>query len=85
MRKVLDGWKGGISIGGRRISNLRYADDTTVLAASREELEELLERIQSISAEYGLLLNTEKTKVMLVDRGGEINLTDTHIAGCEVV
>lgn len=55
MRKALADWKGAISIGGRYINNLRYADDTTIITASKEELEELMKRIQEISIEYSLM------------------------------
>lgn len=43
IRTVLDGWNGGISV-GKKISNLRYADDTTLIAASEEEMSEILYR-----------------------------------------
>ena len=42
MRRVLENWNGGLSIGGYKLSNLRYADDTTLVATSALELEELL-------------------------------------------
>ena len=50
------------------------ADDTTLLCESKEDLMELLTRIQHLSKEKGLLLNTRKTKIMVVDR----NRTDDH-------
>lgn len=84
MRIVLDGWNKGISVGGRVINNLRYADDTTLLATSREDLEELLIRLENTSLQFGLALNRDKTKVMVVDRA-EQNPTDIRIANCEVV
>ena len=63
-----------IMIGGRKINNLRYADDTTLLCESKKDLMELLTRIQHLSKEKGLLLNTRKTKIMVVDK----NRTDDH-------
>lgn len=49
MRKALEGRNGGITFGGRKISNLRYADDTTIIASSEEELTELFQKIENIS------------------------------------
>ena len=53
----------GIKIAGRNVSNLRYADDTTVMAESREELKSLLMKVKEESEKVGLKLNIEKTKV----------------------
>ena len=53
----------GIKIAGRNVSNLRYADDTTVMAESREELTSLLMKVKEESEKVGLKLNIEKTKV----------------------
>ncbi|KAF7240520.1 putative uncharacterized transposon-derived protein F52C9.6 [Varanus komodoensis] len=54
----------GIKIAGRNISNLRYADDTTVMAESEEELKSLLMQVKEESAKVGLKLNIKKTKIM---------------------
>lgn len=67
MRKALERFKGGITIGGRRINNLRYADDIVLLAASQEELQDLLTRIAEVGKEYNLMINVNKTKVMSSD------------------
>ena len=69
MRKALENYSGGVLIGGRRITNLRYADDIVLLAASVEELQELVNKIASVGKEYNLLMNTAKTKTMAL--GGE--------------
>ena len=53
-----------IKIAGKYINNLRYADDTTLMAESEEELKNLLMRVKEESAKYGLKLNIKKTKVM---------------------
>ncbi|VEN60161.1 unnamed protein product, partial [Callosobruchus maculatus] len=58
----------GITIGGSKTSNLRFADDTTLVAASQEELVALLNVLEQYSAAYGLGINYNKTKVMIVDR-----------------
>jgi len=54
----------GIKIAGRNINNLRYADDTTLLAESEEELESLLIKVKVESEKVGLKLNIQKTKIM---------------------
>ena len=54
----------GIKIAGRNINNLRYADDTTLMAESEEELKSLLMKVKDESENIGLKLNTQKTKVM---------------------
>ena len=51
----------GIKIAGRNISNLRYADDTTLMAESKEELKSLLMKVKEASEKAGLKLNTQKT------------------------
>ena len=48
MREVIEGWEGGVRIGGRKITNLRYADDIVLLAGSESELQELVTRLQQI-------------------------------------
>ena len=54
----------GIKIAGRNISNLRYADDTTLMAESEEELKSLLMKVKEESKKVGLKLNIQKTKIM---------------------
>ena len=54
----------GIKIAGRNISNLRYADDTTLMAKSEEELKSLLMKVKQESEKVGLKLNIQKTKIM---------------------
>ena len=54
----------GIKISGRNINNLRYADDTTLMAESKEELKSLLMKLKEESEKVGLKLNIQKTKVM---------------------
>ena len=54
----------GIQIAGRNINNLRYADDTTLMAESEEELKGLLMRVKVESEKVGLKLNIQKTKIM---------------------
>ena len=65
MRNVgLEEAQAGIKIAGRNISNLRHADDTTLMAESEEELKSLLMKIKEESGKVGLKLNIQKMKIM---------------------
>ena len=61
---ALDESQARIKIAGRNISNLRYADDTTLMAESEEELKSLLMRVKEDNEKAGLKFNTQKTKIM---------------------
>ena len=54
----------GVKIAGRNINNLRYADDTTLMAESEEQLKSLLMKVKEESEKVGLKLNTQQTKIM---------------------
>ena len=54
----------GIKIAGRNINNLRYADDTTLMAESKEELKSLLMKVKEENGKVGLKLNIQKTKII---------------------
>ena len=60
----LDEAQAGIKFAGRNINNLRYADDTTLMAESEEELKSLLKKVKEESEKVGLKLNIQKTKIM---------------------
>ena len=60
----LDEAQAGVKMAGRNISNLRYADDTTLMAESEEELKSLLTKVKEESEKVGLKLNIQKTKTM---------------------
>ena len=60
----LDETQAGIKIAGRNINNLRYADDTTLMAESEEELKSLFMKVKEESEKVGLKLNIQKTKIM---------------------
>ena len=60
----LDGAQAGIKIAGRSINNLRHADNTTLMAESKEELKSLLMKVKEQSEKVGLKLNIQKTKIM---------------------
>ena len=64
MRKTgLDKAQAGIKIAGRSINKLRYADDTTLMAESEEELKNLLKKVKEESEKVGLKLNIQQTKI----------------------
>ena len=66
----LDEAQAGINIAGRNINNLRYADNTTILAESKEELKSILMKVKEESKKAGLKLNIQKMKIMA---SGSIN------------
>ena len=69
MRKAgLEEAQAGIKIAGRNINNLRYADDTTLMTKSEEELNNLLMKLKEESEKLGLKLNVQKTKIMASGR-----------------
>ena len=70
----LDEAQAGIKIAGRNINNLRYADDTTLMAESEEELKSLMMKVKGESEKASLKLNIQKTKIMA---SGPINSRQT--------
>ena len=82
----------GIKTAGRNISNLRYADDTTLMAESKEELESLLMKVKEESEKVGLKLNIQKTKIMVsglltslqVDEKAVETVTDCILGGSKI-
>ena len=60
----LDEAQAGIKIAGRNVNNVRYADDTTLIAESKEELKSLLMKVKEESEKVGLKLNIQKTKIL---------------------
>ena len=61
----LDEAQAGIKVAGRNINNLRYADNTTLMAESKEELKSLLMKVKEESEKVGLKLNIQKTKIIV--------------------
>ena len=82
----------GIKIAGRTINNLRYADDTTLMAESEEELKSLLMKVKEESEKVGLKLNIQKTKIMAsgpitswqIDRETVETVTDFILGGFKI-
>ena len=88
----LDEAQAGIKIAGRNINNLRYADDTTLMAESEEELKSLLMKVKEKSEKVGLKLNIQKTKIMAsspitswqIDGETVETVTDFILAGSKI-
>ena len=78
----LDEAQAGIKIAGRNINNLRYADDITLMAESKEELKSLLMKVKEKSEKAGLKLNIQKTKIMA---SGRITSWEIHGGTVETV
>ena len=82
----------GIKIAGRNINNLRYADDTTRMAESEEELKSLLMKVKEESENVGLKLNIQKTKIMAYGRTTSLQIngetveavSDISFWGCKI-
>ena len=81
----------GIKIAGRNINNLRYADDTILMAGNEEELKSLLMKVKEESEKVGLKLNIQKTKIMAsgsitsreIDRGDSGNSVRLYFFGLQ--
>ena len=78
-REVDPTW--GVSVGGRRLSNLRYADDTALMAESETELQRILNIVKEIGKEFGINMNVNKTKTMVVRRKDVIPQAKIYIDG----
>ena len=82
----------GIKIAGKNINNLRYADDTILMAESKEELKSLLMKMKEESEKVGLKLNIQKTKIMTsspitsgqIDKETRETVTDFILAGSKI-
>jgi hypothetical protein len=68
----LEDIEAGVKIGGRKINNLRYADDTTLLAENKDDMVQLIKRVKISSEKAGLKLNIKKTRVMSIGEQGNI-------------
>ena len=83
----------GIKIAGRNISNVRYADDTTLMAENEEVLKSLLMKVKEESEKVGLKLNIQKTKIMAsgpitswqIDGGTEETVADFNFWGSKIM
>ena len=90
---VLEEAQAGIQIAGRNINNLRYADDTTLMAESEEEVKNLLMKVKEESEKVGLKLNILKTKIMAsslitlwqIDKETMKTVTDFIFLGSKII
>ena len=88
----LDEAQAGIKTAGRNINNLRYADDTTIMAESEEELKSLLMKVKEESEKVGLKLSIQKTKIMAsgpitswqIDGETVATVSDFIFGGCKI-
>ena len=92
--KIQVGWaQAGIKISGRNINNLRYADDSILIAESKEELKSLLMKVKEESEKAGLKLNVKTTKIMAsssitswqIDRESMEMVTDFTFLGSKMI
>lgn len=74
IRAALENYEGGVSINGKKINNLRYADDTILVARDEDEIATFLERVTNESQALGLEINLDKTKLMVIDRSDTLQL-----------
>ena len=79
MRDLLEKWDKGISIGGRKVTNLRYADYTTFIAGTKYDITDLITKVKRATKEAGLYLNVKKTKVMTTGKLDHIIVDDINI------
>ena len=66
----------GININGQNITNIRYADDTIILAESEQQLQHMIDQLDATCEQYGMAMSAKKTKTMIVEK--------THDKQCEV-
>ena len=74
----LDEVQAGIKIAGRNINNLRYADNTTLMAESKEELKSLLMKVKEESEKFGLKLNIQKIRIMIIQKNSDHGIWSHH-------
>ena len=79
MRDVLEKWDKGINMCGRIVTNLRYSDDITWIAGTKDDLTEIITKVKRASEEAGLYLNVKKTKVMTTGKLDHIIVDDKNI------
>ena len=78
----LDEAQAGIKIDGRNVNNLRYTDDTTLIAENEEELKSLLIKVKEESKKAGLKLNIQRTKIMVSGPITSWQIDGKTVAGC---
>ena len=86
MKETIDGYTGGLRIGGRTVAILRYADDIVLIATSQSDLQQLVDRLDPASQKYGLEItcNIDKTKIMATQDNIINNITINGIPVAKV-
>ena len=81
IREALEDEK-GININGQNITNIRYADDTIILADSEQQLQRMIDKLDATCEQYGMAMNAKKTKTMIVEKTPEkqceVNVKGLH-------
>ena len=77
MRTIEENYE-GVVIGGRQITNLRYADDTTLLASTQKRIRKFFKDLVQESARYNMYINAQKSKIMVVSRQDNISVQMDH-------
>lgn len=85
MKKVFSAYNRGIRIAGLNLNNLRYADDTTILANSLVNLESIFKLIEDESVKLGLHINRSKTKIMIVNKFSDDDFDNSILKDLEIV
>src|SRR5688572_26839360 len=68
IRETLEDMEEGIKVGGRMVKALRFADDQAMMASSQEGLQRMMDRLNTISIDYEMKINTKKTKIMKISK-----------------
>ena len=76
MVEALDGVNEGVKVGGSLLKDIRFADDQGMIAETEQRLQNIMNRLNDVSKEYGMKINIKKTKVMRVSKqgGGNVNV-----------
>lgn len=72
MSEALEGLEAGVKINGKVVNNLRYADDTVLIAASEQDLQTIVDKVNECSEKAGLSMNISKTIFMVVSRNQDL-------------
>ena len=83
INEALSGYK-GVTFNGVNYTNIRFADDTIVVAETEEELQKMIESINTACEEYGMALNAKKTKTMLISKFDEDKTCKVQVNGTEL-
>ena len=74
MVEALDGVDGGAKVGGSLLKDIRFADDQYMVAETEQGRQNIMNRLNDVSKEYGMKINTKTTKVVMVSKQGGVNV-----------